>query len=65
MNTLYFVLFDSKTCHQGVHETLQVGFWGGEAEVWTIAAKKARKWYRGVLEAAERYMAKWHENEAT
>ena len=36
-----------------------------EAEVWTIAAKKAGKWYRGVLEAAERLMAKWHENGAT
>ena len=38
---------------------------GVEAEVWTITAKKAGKWYRGVLEAAERFMAKWHENEAT
>ena len=38
---------------------------GEEAEVWTIAAKKAGKWYRGVLEAAERFMDKWHENEAT
>ena len=35
-----------------------------EAEVWTIAAKKAGKWYRGVLEAEERFLAKWHENEA-
>ena len=26
---------------------------------------QAGKWYRGVLEAAERFMAKWHENEAT
>ena len=33
--------------------------------MWTIAAKKAGKWYRGVLEAAERFMSKWHENEAT
>ena len=40
-------------------------FYGVGAEVWTIAAKKAGKWYRGVLEAAERFMAKWHENEAT
>ena len=38
---------------------------GVEAEVWTVAAKKASKWYRGVLEAAERFMDKWHENEAT
>ena len=35
---------------------------GVEAEVWTIAAKMAGKWYHGVLEAAERFMANWHEN---
>ena len=34
---------------------------GVEAEVWTVAAKKAGKWYRGILEAEERFMAKWHE----
>ena len=38
---------------------------GVEAEVRTVAAKKAGKWYRGVLEATERFMAKWHEIEAT
>ena len=39
---------------------------GVKAEVWIVAAKKAGKWYRRVLEAAERSMAKWHENhEAT
>ena len=37
---------------------------GVEAEVWTVAAKKADQWYRGVLEAAERFMTKWHEIEA-
>ena len=31
---------------------------GVEAEVWIVAAEKAGKWYRGVLEAAERFMAK-------
>ena len=40
-------------------------FFGVEAEVWTIAANKAGKWYRGVLEAVERFMAKWHEVETT
>ena len=40
-------------------------FFGVEAEVWTIAANKAGKWYRGVLEAAERFMAKCHEIEGT
>ena len=39
-------------------------FWV-EAEVWTVAKKKVDKWYRGVLEAVERFMAKWHEIEAT
>ena len=33
--------------------------------MWTVEAKKAGKWYRGVLEAAERFIAKWHEIEAT
>ena len=40
-------------------------FSGVEAEVWTAASKKAGKWYRGVLEATERFMGKWHEIEAT
>ena len=38
---------------------------GVEAEVWTVAAQKAGKWYRGVFEEAERFMDEWHENEAT
>ena len=29
------------------------------------AAKKAGKWQRWVLEAAERFMVRWHENDAT
>ena len=32
--------------------------------LWSTAAKKAEKWYRGVLEAAERFMVRWHEDEA-
>ena len=36
-----------------------------EAEVWTVAAKKAGKWYRGVLQAAAGFIAKWHGIEAT
>ena len=35
-----------------------------EAALWSTAAKKAGKWYRGFLEAAERFMARWHEDEA-
>ena len=37
---------------------------GVETAVWTVAAKKAGKWYWGVLEAAERFMVKWHKDEA-
>ena len=33
--------------------------------MWTVAAEMAGKWYRGVLEAVERFMAKWHEVETT
>ena len=29
-----------------------------------VAAKKAGKWYGRVLEAAERFMVKWHKDEA-
>ena len=32
--------------------------------LWSTAEKNAEKWYRGVLEAAERFMVKWHEDEA-
>ena len=52
--------FDAKN---GSTERSRLVF-GVEAEVWTVAAKTAGKWYRGVLEAAERFMATWHENEA-
>ena len=38
---------------------------GVEADVWTVEAKKADKLYRGVLEAAERFVADWHEITAT
>ena len=37
---------------------------GVETVLWTSAANKVGKWYRGVLEAAERFMVRWHENEA-
>ena len=28
--------------------------------LWVHAATKAGKWYRGILEAAERFMARWY-----
>ena len=37
---------------------------GVETALWSTAAKKAGRWYRGVLEAAQRFMVKWHEDEA-
>ena len=37
---------------------------GVETALWSTAAKKAGEWYRGVLEAAERFMVRWHEDEA-
>ena len=37
---------------------------GVVAALWSTAAKKAGKWYRGIREAAERFMVRWHEDEA-
>ena len=37
---------------------------GVETALWSTAAKKAGKEYRGVLEAAERFKVGWHEDEA-
>ena len=37
---------------------------GVEAVLWPTAAKKGRKWYRGVVGAAECFMVTWCRNEA-
>ena len=37
---------------------------GVEIAPWPTETKKAGKWYLGVLEAAERFMVRCHENEA-
>ena len=37
---------------------------GVETALWPMSAKKAGNWYRGILEAAEQFMVRWHENEA-
>ena len=37
---------------------------GVETVVWPTAAKKGGKWYRGVVEAVECLMARWHMYEA-
>ena len=37
---------------------------GVETVLWPTAAKKGRQWYRGVVEAAECFMARWHKDEA-
>ena len=35
-----------------------------ETVLWPTAAKKGGKWYRGVIEAAECFMTRWHRDEA-
>ena len=37
---------------------------GFETAMWTVAAKTLGKWYRGVLEEAERFMVRLHKDEA-
>ena len=37
---------------------------GVETVIWPTAAKKGGKWYRGVVEAAECFMTRWHRDEA-
>ena len=32
--------------------------------LWPTVAKKGGKWYRGVVETAECFMARWHRDEA-
>ena len=36
---------------------------GVETVIWPTAAKKGGKWYRGVVEAAECFMTRWHRDE--
>ena len=43
------------------HSPLEFGV---ETALWSTAAKKPGKWYRRVLEAAERFMVRWDEDEA-
>ena len=35
-----------------------------ETVLWPTAANKGGKWYRGVVEAAECFMTRWHREEA-
>ena len=38
---------------------------GVETVLWPRAAKKSGKWYyRGVVDAADRFMTRWHKGEA-
>ena len=37
---------------------------GVETVLWPTAAEKGRKWYRGVVEAAECFVARWHGDKA-
>ena len=36
---------------------------GVETVLWPTAAKKGGKWYRGVVEAAQCFMTRWHRDE--
>ena len=36
---------------------------GVETELWPTAAKKAGKWYRGIVKAADGFTARWHRTE--
>ena len=35
-----------------------------ETVLWPRAAKKSGKWYRGVVDAADRFMTRWQKGEA-
>ena len=37
---------------------------GVETVIWPRAAKKSGKWYRGVVDAADRFMTRWQKGEA-
>ena len=37
---------------------------GVETALWSTAAKNAGMWYRGILEATERFMVRWHKGKA-
>ena len=46
---------------EGCTESVPLLF-GVETVLWPTAAKKGWKWYRGVAEAAEGFMTRWHRN---
>ena len=37
---------------------------GAETDLWPTAAKKGGKWYRGVVQVADCFVARWHRDEA-
>ena len=48
---------------EGSTESVPLVF-GAETVPWSTAAKKGGKWYRGVVEAADCFMTRWHRDEA-
>ena len=48
---------------EGSTESIPLVF-GVETVLWPTADKKGGKWYRGVVEAAECFMTRWHRDEA-
>ena len=49
---------------EGCTESSPSSVFGVETLLWPTAAKKGGKWYRGVVEAAECFMTRWHRDEA-
>ena len=48
---------------EGSTELAPLGF-GVETALWSTPAENAGRWYRGILEAAERFMARYQNTEA-
>ena len=48
---------------EGSTESVSLVF-GVETVLWPTVAKNCGKWYRGVVEAAECFMTRWHRDEA-
>ena len=46
---------------EGSPESIPLVF-GAVTVLWSTASKKGGKWYRGVAEAAECFMTRWHRN---
>ena len=50
--------------HRGVHGNIPFAVRNRDVGISPRAAEKSGKWYRGVVEATDCFMARWHRNEA-